>query len=313
MPKFFKFPFANSGDQSAIPDDAQTSGLLSYESGYGDQYSLDPRTDILARRVNRGRFNRLLNDITANLKFWQTEVYPEWVDPTFNDGNPIAYKLGAIVVYGGEYKVSLVANNTTEPNDPVNWDDAFPMPQALTHRPGDILIRAVDGVVPGFVELDGGAIDSVNWPILFAQYGTNLPDVRDRGIYGLRAGRTMGSYEEGQVKEHAHPVTESTVTLNDTFTTTSDGQHRHDWIDQSGVPRTGITWTQGGESASIGSNRFGGSFYGTQQYLIDLSGSHNHDVTVNFGGHDHGVVVENFGQTANTIDNVGFKVLIRVG
>lgn len=298
MPKFFRFPFANSGDQTSIPDASQTSGIMSYEEGYGSQYGLDPRDDILARRLNRGRFNRLMFHITDNLKFWQTENYPEWISPVDNDNNPVPYKLGAIVVYNNQYKVSLVANNTANPLDTVSWDDAFPMPQALTHRPGDLLFRAIDGDVPGFVELDGRAIDPA-WTLLAAQYGAFLPDVRDRAIYGARAGRALGDYEEGQIKVHNHVVNVDNEDLG-TKNTSQDPGHTHGYVridGQTTKNQTDVT------SGSPSHNYF------TDQ--TDSSGIHLHQVVL--GVHKHTASSENTGQSANTVDNIAMKVLIRIG
>lgn len=125
MAKRFIRVFAENGDRSAVSDDTQSSGELSYQQGYGPQYALNPATDPSSRRINRERYNQVLNDITDNLREWQEQLAPDFITPTANGGTAFSYGLG-MVVYdpnNSEYRRSTSANNTANVTDDNNWED----------------------------------------------------------------------------------------------------------------------------------------------------------------------------------------------
>ena len=62
--------FAKTGDKLAIPDTVPSNGKVSYEKGYGADYSKDPSVDVTADRIERDNFNQLIHDITENLQLW---------------------------------------------------------------------------------------------------------------------------------------------------------------------------------------------------------------------------------------------------
>lgn len=124
--KWFMFPFALSGTRTAVPDDTQPSGAVSYEEGYGVDYSRDPVSDPLAKRIERNFYNQILYDITSWIRELTQLGTPIWVSSAQNGGTPLAYDRGAVVLVElesgwGRYE-SLVNNNTYEPStDDTKW------------------------------------------------------------------------------------------------------------------------------------------------------------------------------------------------
>jgi len=124
--KFFKVPFAVSGDVSPIPDPAQVDGSMSYTAGYPIDYELDPTSDPDAKRIERDKMNQLFFDITSNLLQYQLWGVPQFVTTAQNGGTPVSYGKGAYVLYdtgaGLALYGSLVANNTVLPgSDATKW------------------------------------------------------------------------------------------------------------------------------------------------------------------------------------------------
>lgn len=180
MSKRIRFPFAENGDRTAIQDVTQPSGIINYQDGYPAAYSLDIVTDPTARRVNRDRFNQLMFDITSNIKEWQEQSFPDYIQPSSNGGVNYAYPKGMTVRFNGGYRISLVDGNDTQPDNASNWADAFPLPVAL----GGTGVETINeqktqlGVAPQATQqeaLDGADVDAYMPPNLvhesFNQYG----------------------------------------------------------------------------------------------------------------------------------------------
>lgn len=75
MSKYFKTPFAASGDKSAVPDDLQLGGEVSYTEGWTPDYEADQNTDPNAKDVERQSENGIKHDITEALKEIQEYGY----------------------------------------------------------------------------------------------------------------------------------------------------------------------------------------------------------------------------------------------
>lgn len=118
---FFLTPFALSGDVAPIPNAAPVDGSVSFETGFGPDYQADQETDPNAKPVPRDQTNWLYNAITQNLRFWQTEAFPEWISAADNGGVAFAYEVGTVVRYratGGDPFVTYIntaPNNTNAP------------------------------------------------------------------------------------------------------------------------------------------------------------------------------------------------------
>jgi len=150
--KFFKVPFAVSGDVSPIPDPAQVDGSMSYTAGYPIDYELDPATDPDAKRIERDKMNALFFDITSNLLQYQTWGNPQFVTTAQNGGTPVSYGKGAFVLYdagaGLALYGSLVANNTVLPgSDPTKWLLADPFSLSLIAVAADYITPSSNGLL----------------------------------------------------------------------------------------------------------------------------------------------------------------------
>lgn len=120
MTTFIKLPFAGSGDKTAVPD-TDASGAVNWTQGYGADYSKDPATDASAKRIEREKFNGLMNAISTAINELQTNGVATFITSANNGGSPFSYKIGDVVNYNGVVYQSLVNTNTTTPAEGTNW------------------------------------------------------------------------------------------------------------------------------------------------------------------------------------------------
>lgn len=123
--KYFRIPFALTGDKTPIPETTQPSGDVSYEEGYGLDYQLDPGIEPSAKNIERDKYNAVLNDITVALQEYQQLGVPYFITTAQNGGVPFPYPINAIVrydngTYEGLYR-SRINNNTSLPTVTANW------------------------------------------------------------------------------------------------------------------------------------------------------------------------------------------------
>lgn len=122
MTKKFLTPFATDGDRSEIPGAIQSDGSISLPEGWGFDYSRNPSTDPLAKRIDRAAMNWLFYAITQALGQIQQTGAPEWITAADNGGTAFPYEQGAIVRYSGVTYNSLAGDNTAIPGtDPTKW------------------------------------------------------------------------------------------------------------------------------------------------------------------------------------------------
>lgn len=121
MEKFFLNPFGVSGDQTAIPDSTQTDGSVSFEQGFGYDYSRDLSSDADAKAIPRHQTNYLFYAITKALREYQTYGTPDYITASQNGGSAYSYSKYARVVYSGSVYVSLKDNNTDLPTVAASW------------------------------------------------------------------------------------------------------------------------------------------------------------------------------------------------
>lgn len=118
MAKFFKIPFAATGDVLPVPDAAQSDGSVSYSQGFGPDYQRKTDgTDPLAKTVPRNSTNALFNDLTGAVGEIQLNGVPAWQLV----GAP--YPINAIVRYNNKNWTSLVANNSATPAEGASWSE----------------------------------------------------------------------------------------------------------------------------------------------------------------------------------------------
>lgn len=128
--KFYKTPFAENGDKADIAEKATSDGTVSYQEGWSVDYQRDMEIDKNAKAVERDVMNGILNDITSNIKQYQTMAFPEFITSEDNDGAPFLYTAGTVVSYRQneteDFKnyVSLVDNNSSTPGeDSEKWQE----------------------------------------------------------------------------------------------------------------------------------------------------------------------------------------------
>ena len=132
--KYFRVPFATSGDVATIPDDTQIDGSVSFEQGFGPDYELE-QTDPDAKDVPRDETNYLYKAITENIQQYQQFGVPQFITTSDNDGSPFSYSKDAMVRYdpgsGEIVYVSLVNSNTALPTDTTKW---LPLPEFFANQ-----------------------------------------------------------------------------------------------------------------------------------------------------------------------------------
>lgn len=120
MLKFFRLPFATTGDKTAVPDAVDSNGNVSYSQGYGFDYQRQ-KTDPAAKNIERDKMNQILFDITTAIAEIQSQGVPDYITSTLNGGTAYSYGQYAIVKYSGALYISLVAANTALPSDATKW------------------------------------------------------------------------------------------------------------------------------------------------------------------------------------------------
>jgi len=170
MAKFFRYAFGDSGDKTAVPDETQVDGSVSYEQGYGSDYQKNLATDPDAKPYPRPQSNQLYFDITNNLREWQTQAVPEFIDAADNGGVNYPYPIYALVRYdsGSGYKVyeSREDSNNTLPTDATKWRVVSGDPAGV---PIGTMIDFAGPVAPdGYLACDGSAVSRTTYADLFA-------------------------------------------------------------------------------------------------------------------------------------------------
>ena len=120
MLKFFRLPFATTGDKTAVPDAVDTNGNVSYSQGYGFDYQRQ-KTDPAAKNIERDKMNQIFFDVTTAVAELQANGIPDFITTALNGGTAYSYAQYAVVKYSGDLYISLVAANTALPSDATKW------------------------------------------------------------------------------------------------------------------------------------------------------------------------------------------------
>lgn len=129
MLKFFRLPFATTGDKTAVPDAVDANGNVTYAQGYGFDYQRQ-KTDPAAKQIERDKMNQIFFDVTNAIAELQGQGVPDFITSALNGGTAYSYGQNAVVRYSGELYVSLVAANTALPSDTTKWA-LLPTPSRL--------------------------------------------------------------------------------------------------------------------------------------------------------------------------------------
>lgn len=122
MVYFMKQAWAENGDTTQIPTEAQEDNTVSYESGWTEDYELSPEIDINAKVLSRSNFNGLFSNITTILQQFQIYGVNPFITSEDNGGTAFSYPLGGVCSFvdetTNEYGIyySLAANNTDVPS-----------------------------------------------------------------------------------------------------------------------------------------------------------------------------------------------------
>ena len=120
MLKYFRFPFATTGDKTAVPDAVDSNGNVSYSQGYGFDYQRQ-KTDPAAKNIERDKMNQIFFDMTTAIAELQSQGVPDFITTALNGGTAYSYAQYAVVKYSGDLYISLVAANTALPSDATKW------------------------------------------------------------------------------------------------------------------------------------------------------------------------------------------------
>jgi microcystin-dependent protein len=120
MSNYLDRVWAENGDVSDIPIDAQGDGSVSLEQGWTELYDRNVITDPTALSLSRPKTNGTLKKITYNAKQWLDQCYPNYYQFD-NRGNPVEYKIYSAVRYNDGVYLSKVNNNTALPTDDTKW------------------------------------------------------------------------------------------------------------------------------------------------------------------------------------------------
>lgn len=118
--RYFKTPFAESGTRTEVPN-TSVGGAVGFDTGFGSDYEL-PQGSAGRKRIERDKYNGLHHSITKNLKQWQENLYPTWIE---DDGTGVAYaySVGMIVNHSGQGWISNEAANQEEPGTGTKWSN----------------------------------------------------------------------------------------------------------------------------------------------------------------------------------------------
>ncbi len=120
MLKYFRLPFATTGDKTAVPDAVDSNGNVSYSQGYGFDYQRQ-KTDPAAKNIERDKMNQIFFDMTTAIAELQSQGVPDFITTALNGGTAYSYGQYAVVKYSGDLYISLVAANTALPSDATKW------------------------------------------------------------------------------------------------------------------------------------------------------------------------------------------------
>lgn len=178
---FFKVPFAENGDTTTVPRDAQPGGEVSYEEGFGPDYQL-PSDDPDVLYPERPVINELLGAVTGALKILQVHGFPDYVTAIDNGGTPYAYDIWSFVRYNGAVYYSLENGNISLPTNTEKWAQFAP----FTVPTGVIWELNASSLPAGWVWCNGNTIGSAasgatgranaDTQALFTQIWTDFPN-----------------------------------------------------------------------------------------------------------------------------------------
>lgn len=120
---FFRYLWGQDGDRSAVPQETQPDGTLSFQQGFGPDYARDQTSDPLAKDIPRLSMNQILYNLSESARQFQTFGAFPFITAAQNGGVAFPYDKNARALWtDGEIYVSLINGNTDpDPSASVNW------------------------------------------------------------------------------------------------------------------------------------------------------------------------------------------------
>src|SRR5690625_4450826 len=179
MTRIYKKPFADDGQYTVIPEDAQADDSISVAEGWTNRYE-KPDIDPDYLPINREETNGIFHEVTEALGELQQYGFAKW--------QPLAagWPDGARVVHQGTVYKSTTANNTTTPGSDPSWVQAGGSPTSITDSDGDTSVETERTADDDTVWVKAGGTD-----VMKAQAAaTSIESVAD-------AAGTVGSVKVG--------------------------------------------------------------------------------------------------------------------
>lgn len=322
MGNYFKTPFAASGDKTAIPDTAPPDGSVSFASGYGVDYQIDPSTPP-GLDIERDKFNELMYQVTLAVQQYQQNGFPDFITTSDNGGVAYEYAIYATVRFAGGWAgagtfnyYSLVDTNTTTPADATKW--GLVQYGTQTFITGDMLPWAFNTIrTGGWIWMNGTTIGNASsgstgranadtstlFAMLWTDYANAVLPIQDSSgnpsTRGANAAADFAANKRLPVPDYRGRAFFGIDNMGGASTA---GRITNA---ESGIAGTTLGSNGGAQSVALTGNQ-----NGTHQHTgtTDSAGSHAH--TVNDPGHSHTPAIGgNFiasGSSQAVIQNPGF-------
>lgn len=182
MDKFFRIPFAQSGDKAAIPDPVDVDGNVSYTQGFGFDYERQ-KTDPAHKNIPRDLTNGLYFAITTALAELQSQGVPDFITSALNGGSAFSYTQFALVKYAGDLYISLAAANTALPSDATKWA-LLPTPSRVRDGYNTVAVSAgtPDAITIALTPTQTVLAPGPTWWRATAANATTTPTIKRDGL-----------------------------------------------------------------------------------------------------------------------------------
>ena len=231
MAKYFVNPFGVSGDRTVIPEPVQPDGSVSYTSGFGVDYELDPLLSPAALDVPRNKTNELFYEITLAVQQYQQTGNPTFITTGDNLGSPYPYGKNAIVTYddglnGVRVFRSLITSNTNLPTVSSAWQvlsffiqgaatgtaNALTLNAAVNYPtllPGDTVELTIlsNNTGPATLKIGTGPIIPINKSTLSGLQQLDGNEQLQQGIYTYKYNGTVWVLTNPSISATAQVVT----------------------------------------------------------------------------------------------------------
>ena len=223
MTYFFVYPFAVSGDRASIPTSDPTTGTMSYEDGFTENYQLVLGTDPDAIPIPRNQSNQLYFDITENINQYQTQGVPDWITAAQNLSAAYSYGIYAMVRYdagsGIQIWESQEGSNTSTPGDDAKWRVTSGNAQGVPV--GTVIDYAGISIPTSYLACDNALILRASYPALLAALTSVQTVTLTSASAEFTATSAFGLYVGMPIESPGFPDTTLIAALDGTAVTAS--------------------------------------------------------------------------------------------